>query len=157
MALSTNLNPILGVRERKKAETRASIQHYALTLFAQKGYEATTVEEIAVAASITRRTFFRYFKTKEGVVFDSYGSHAFIISALSIQPIALTPLQALRQTLCLMLQDTKPQDLEIFRKRLKLIFSEPALQVALSARLNNITDSVAKLIAKRTGKDHRGV
>ena len=59
-----------GLRERKKAKTRAAIQTQALRLIAEQGYEATTVEQIAEAAEISPSTFFRYFPTKEDVVVE---------------------------------------------------------------------------------------
>jgi AcrR family transcriptional regulator len=60
--------PPLGLRERKKARTRAAIQEQALHLFAAQGYAATTVRQIADAAEVSESTFFRYFPTKEDVV-----------------------------------------------------------------------------------------
>ncbi len=61
------------LRERKKALTRSTIQMEALRLFQEKGYEATTIGEIAAAAGVSSMTFFRYFPTKEDVVlWDEY-------------------------------------------------------------------------------------
>lgn len=57
-----------GLRERKKAKTHAAIQEHAMRLFAEQGYEATTVEQIAAAAEVSPSTLFRYFPTKQDIV-----------------------------------------------------------------------------------------
>lgn len=60
--------PRPGLRERKKARTRAQIRETALGLFAEQGYEATTVQQIAEAAEVSLSTLFRYFPTKAQLV-----------------------------------------------------------------------------------------
>src|SRR6266498_3915695 len=61
------------LRDRKRARIKRMLQAEALRLFAEKGYEGTTVEDIADAAAISPRTFFRYFPSKEDVVvWDEY-------------------------------------------------------------------------------------
>ncbi len=87
-----------GLRERKKARTRAAIQEHALRLFRERGYEATTVEQIAEAAEVSPSTFFRYFGSKEEVViYDALDP--ILIAAWRAQPKELAPIPALRRAM----------------------------------------------------------
>lgn len=63
----------LGLRERKKQATAERLYRTALNLFSERGYDATTVEEIAQAAELAKGTFFNYFPTKDAVL--SYAGH----------------------------------------------------------------------------------
>src|SRR2546430_1143928 len=84
-----------GLRERKKARTRASIREHALRLFREQGYQHTTVEQIAEAAEVSPSTFFRYFPTKEDVVLQD-DMDIRMLEALRRQPPGLAPLAAFR-------------------------------------------------------------
>jgi AcrR family transcriptional regulator len=83
-ALDTDLGPLPGLRSRKKERTRRAIEDAALDLFVEQGYEATTVDQIAERAEISKPTFFRYFASKGEVVFgDGSDEHAEIVAAIA--------------------------------------------------------------------------
>src|ERR1700749_5229695 len=87
-----------GLRERKKARTRAAIRQEALRLFREQGYQATTVEQIAAAAEVSPSTFFRYFPTKEDVVLQD-DMDTRVLDAFARQPGDLSPIAAVRAAL----------------------------------------------------------
>ena len=84
-----------GLRERKKARTRAAIREHALRLFREQGYDATTVEQIAEAAEVSPSTFFRYFPTKEDVVLQD-DMELLWMDVFLAQPADMGPIAALR-------------------------------------------------------------
>jgi AcrR family transcriptional regulator len=86
-----------GLRERKKQQTRQAIHDAAMRLFAERGFEATTIADIAEAADIAPRTFFAYFPSKEEAVFPKYDTaHAEFDRILRERPAGTTALEALR-------------------------------------------------------------
>lgn len=80
-AVTSGVMAEAGIRERKKRRTREAIVDAGTRLFAEHGYEATTVAQIAAAADIAPRTFFTYFETKEQLLFPE--SDARIDAALA--------------------------------------------------------------------------
>ena len=119
--------PSFDLRERKRTRTRLMIQAEALRLFAEKGYASTTVEEIADAAAISPRTFFRYFPTKEDVVFwDQYDPVAFEMfdARPADEPLAVSLRAVIRETLGGLYR----HDPERLRTRLRLAATVPELR-----------------------------
>ncbi len=89
-----------GLRERTKARTRRELIDAAFTLFAERGFEACTVDEIAEAADVSPRTFFRYFPVKEDVALARLEDEsALIVEHLARRPASESPLTALREAL----------------------------------------------------------
>jgi AcrR family transcriptional regulator len=89
-----------GLRERKKARTRATIVRVALDLFAEQGYGQTTIAQIADAADVSPRTVSTYFPAKEDIVFDvSSGSKERLVAAIKERPAGQDTMAALREWL----------------------------------------------------------
>jgi AcrR family transcriptional regulator len=87
----------LSLRERKKERTRRMLIDAAVDLCLRQGYESTTIEQIALGADISTRTFSRYFATKDAVfiaVLDDFADE--IVTELTTQPWDLGPIEALR-------------------------------------------------------------
>jgi AcrR family transcriptional regulator len=140
------------LRELKKARTRAAIQREAMRLFRERGYEATTIEQIAQAAEVAHTTVFRYFPTKEDLVMSD-DHDPLLYAALRDAPAHLSPLQALRTALQVTLAGLSADDLATGRERAVLILSVPALRGAMFDNFVTTMRTVARIIAERTGRD----
>jgi len=81
-------DPPLGLRDRKRAQTHARIQTEAMRLFTSQGFEATTLDAVADAAGVSRRTLFHYFGSKEEIVFSTKaGLGDLIVAAIKARPV----------------------------------------------------------------------
>ena len=148
---SEHNQPTLGLRERKKAKTRAAIQAAALQLFERQGYDATTVDQIAELAEVSQATFFRYFPAKEEVVLhDRYDP--LLLADLRDQPPELSPITALRRTLRSVLGTLPADELARERQRALLIMSVPELRARTLDQLASTLQPFTEAIAERTGR-----
>jgi AcrR family transcriptional regulator len=109
-----------GLRERKKQRTREQIIEAAMRLFAERGYHATTIADIATAADVAPRTFFSYFPSKEAVVFHNVDRDLdSLASALRDRLRGETAFEALRRWIDAMFDHWMAEEDEAFlRKRL---------------------------------------
>jgi AcrR family transcriptional regulator len=112
----TTSSPSPGLRERKKQKTRETISKVALELFAERGYEQTTIAEIAEAAEVSPRTIFAYFPSKEDILFcDLPGVQERLAQALRERPEGTTALDALRDFIA---GSMSPDRNAVIRKRI---------------------------------------
>ncbi|TCC01736.1 TetR family transcriptional regulator [Kribbella soli] len=140
-----------GLRERKKAKTRAAIQEHALRLFRDQGYAETTVQEIAAAAEVSPATFFRYFATKEDtIVLDRLDP--VMIELFRAQPPELHPTDALRAAIRQSLDALTAEEWELESQRQRLVMHAPELRVRMLDQLYEGIDLLASLAAERTGR-----
>lgn len=117
-------------RSRKKAATQASIRAHALRLFAERGYDQVTVEQIAAAAGVSHMTFFRYFPTKEDVVLsDSYDP--MLVEFIHATPKDQPPISRIRAALTTGLARVYAADRAALLAQNKLIAATPALRARL--------------------------
>jgi AcrR family transcriptional regulator len=141
-----------GLRERKKARTRAVIREQALRLFLEQGYQATTVEQIAEAAEVSPSTFFRYFPTKEDVVLqDDFDPIA--IEKFEAQPRELHVVAALRAAIREAFAEAPAEVMDQWRAVTKLTLAVPELRARSLDEFTRSVTVAAELIAKRQGRD----
>jgi AcrR family transcriptional regulator len=141
-----------GLRERKKAKTRAAIRQHAMRLFRERGYSATTVEQIAAAAEVSPATFFRYFPTKEDVVLQD-DMDLITLEALEAQPADLGPIAAMRSATTALVAQLSAADLARLRDTVELTMSVPEIRERAVDELTRTIDVVAAALAKRAGRD----
>ena len=116
-----------GLRERNKLRRREQITQAALRLFAERGFDGATIDEIAVAADVSRRTFFRYFARKEDVILDwkrQMGEE--LREAIDARPAEESPLDAVHGALAAVVAGYSDQP-ELTLGLLRLFESGPAL------------------------------
>jgi AcrR family transcriptional regulator len=135
-------------RERKRTKTRLMIQAEALRLFAEKGYSETTVEEVADAAAISPRTFFRYFPSKEDVViWDEYDP--LVPELLQARPDEEPPIETLRAVIRQALTSLYQSDPERLLARVRLSFSVPELRARFAEEQQRGMETLAPLLEQK--------
>jgi AcrR family transcriptional regulator len=141
-----------GLRERKKARTRASIREHALRLFREQGYAATRVEQIAEAAEVSPATFYRYFPTKEDVVLQD-DLDVLTLDALEAQPPGLSPLAAVRGAVASARAGFTDEERERFRQTTELTMAVPEIRARALDEFARTIDGTAAVLARRSGRD----
>jgi AcrR family transcriptional regulator len=143
-----------GLRERKKARTSQALEDAALDLFATKGFDATTIEEIADAVEVSPRTFFRYFASKEEVLFtEDAGRDCDLADFLADRPSSESSLEKLRAALMGWTADYE-QDRPRLLRRAQVVHGTPSLTATALAHWQAKEEVVvAALLAADPGAD----
>jgi len=143
-----------GLRERKKRQTRLDLASAAVRLFEERGYDEVTIDDIAAAANVSRRTFFRYFDSKDDVMaVDPEGKIAAMRIALRDGPPEESTLDALRRgALALMAAYWDP---ELSRAIIRLVEREAKAMVATRAYQSRFSESLAYELAIDMETDER--
>jgi AcrR family transcriptional regulator len=125
-AITANDKRDAGLRERNTKERREALVAAAYELFAEKGYAQTTMDDVAARAGLSRRTAFRYFASKEELVFPAHEERLAALQALLAPHGAETPFQTVRRA-CLAMARDYQDDRERQLAQFRMLAEEPAL------------------------------
>jgi AcrR family transcriptional regulator len=136
-----------GLRERKKQQTRERIAEVALRLFAERGYDETTLADIADAADVSRRTIFAYYDSKEDILLCEEARYFNELKRrLEERPDGMTTVDAIRQFI-----STIGPPAHESHQRKQVLSANPALQAKLRARMAELEPMLAESVAKDLG------
>lgn len=145
--------PPRDLRRRARDAVRAELAETAFQLFTQRGFDQTTVDDIAVAAGLSRRSFFRYFASKEDAVLGMLNAVGDAIAAeLAARPAGEPPWTSLRRALDVLVT-TYLGDPKVALARFRLIHHTPALRTTLLDKQDRWQRSLAQVLAARLGAD----
>jgi AcrR family transcriptional regulator len=129
----------------RTARTRAVLQDTALRLFAEQGYDATTVEQIAREAGVSHMTFFRHFPTKDAVVLDD-GFDPAIAAAVAAAPSGLPPLRRVCEGLRAALTHVDLPGQEEVRLRVRIAAEHPELRAGMYAATEATQEAITEVL-----------
>jgi AcrR family transcriptional regulator len=149
--MSVTVNSVmLGRVGRWQPDSRGRLQEAALTLFAQRGFDRTTAAQIAEAAGVTERTFFRHFTDKREVLFGgSTLLHDRIVTGVAEAPASDSPLDAVAKGLDAAAAFLGEGRRDLARKRQTVIASNPELRERELTKLADYAASVAAVLRER--------
>lgn len=139
-----------GLRERTRRAVRAELSRVAVELFSTRGYDGTTVDEIAKAAGLSKRSFFRYFPSKEDAVLadmDILGEQ--VTGQIASRPAGEKPWDSLHMVLGDWAQ--RIDDATAATERLRLIEETPALRARWQAKREDLRQAVSAALREREG------
>jgi TetR/AcrR family transcriptional regulator, regulator of mycofactocin system len=148
------IEKFLGRRERKKQETRDALESTAWRLFQRKGYDETTVEDITEAVDVSTRTFFRYFDSKEAVLFGDWRSGLEQVSELIMaRPPEEPPLTVLFEVSQRLVQLGRPDEERLLMRKTLAERSRKIGDYERNVIAPEMESVVAEALAERLGAD----
>ena len=144
------------MRDRRKLETRRLLEDKARRLFARHGFRATSIDEIARAAGVSRTTFFRYFPSKEAVVFASQERTVEEFArALAERPAGENALRAFEEAVVALARRNEGDTVEKQRalELWALYAANPELRARLAESTQTWVEEMARVLARREGVD----
>ena len=144
-------NEVLGLRDRKKIQTRDTIRREAMRLIEENGYASTTVEQIAEAAEISPSTFFRYFPSKESVLMSN-DLDLVTVESLAKQPGDMPSLQAFRRAIEITMAALSEDEWRFERARLRMVLSIPELKAVQFEKYRRTVAALAEADCRRIGR-----
>jgi len=144
----------MGLRERKKQQTRDRLIEAAFALFDERGYDNVSTAEIAAQADVSERTFFRYFPSKDCVIFpDADEQRLHVEELVANLPPTMSVVEGLREALRTISEEfQESQEQQLARAR--LVAGTPSLQTMILLREQEWVESFANAIAERLELDH---
>jgi len=147
--MSPNRARAVPLQARKQDVVRNAIWDAAIDMFAERGFEETTIDEIARAAGVSTRTFFRYFASKADLMGQGMITYRTLLGdAVRQAPSALSPLQVLRHTVQKIAADAAGQPRT--RQIVDIASASPAAREAQLARRAEVENALADAFAVRT-------
>jgi TetR/AcrR family transcriptional regulator, regulator of mycofactocin system len=141
-----------GRRGRPPGTSARALELIALRLFSANGFEDTTVERIAAAAGVSRRTFFRYFDSKADVLWHAFDGEVLALrAAFAAIPATVPLMEAIRQVV-VGVNHYRAEDVQELRTRMNLIGSVPALQASAAHHYDAWERAVSEFAASRLGQ-----
>jgi mycofactocin system transcriptional regulator len=137
---------------RKRITTRAELEHVALDLFSRQGFDQTTIDDIAAAARIGRRTFFRYFPSKNDVPWGDFDTELERMQARLKACSRQTPLMDAIRVAIVDFNRLAPEQIPWHRRRMELILRTPTLQAHSTLRYNAWRQVIAEFVGDWTGQ-----
>ena len=151
-AIATDLRASGGRRGRPRGTSARELELISLRMFTEQGFDDTTVERIAAAAGVSKRTFFRYFDSKADVLWHAFDGEVLSLRAAFAAVPPQAPLMAAIRQVVVGVNSYRAEDVPELRTRMHLIGSVPALQASAAQHYDDWERAVSEFAAARLGQ-----